>query len=98
LTQAALANFLGVTQQTVGYYESQSPSPTVEFAKQCAVALEVRIDELLDDDVPRRGKPGPRSQFDERVEALRQLSLPKNQQILLIRMLDAFIEQNAATK
>jgi transcriptional regulator with XRE-family HTH domain len=96
LTQAALAEKLGVAQQTVGYYESQSPSPTVEFAKECADALGVAIEDLLDEGIARRGKPGPRSPLDERVETLRQLALPKKQLALLLRMLDAFIEENAA--
>lgn len=95
LTQAALAEKLGVAQQTVGYYESQSPSPTVEFAKQCADVLGVAIEDLLEDGLGRRGKPGPRSPLDERIEALRQLSLPKKQMAFLLRMLDAFIEENA---
>ncbi len=96
LTQAALAEQLGVAQQTVGYYESQSPSPTVEFAQQCASALGVAIDDLLDDGSMRKRKPGPRSPLDERIDALRTLSLPKKQLALLIRMLDAFIEENQA--
>jgi transcriptional regulator with XRE-family HTH domain len=98
LTQAALAEKIGVVQQTIGYYESQSPSPTMDFAKQCADALEVAVDELLGESVPRRGKPGPRSLLDERIEALRELTLPKKQLALLIRMLDAFIDENATTK
>jgi transcriptional regulator with XRE-family HTH domain len=94
LTQAALADLLGVAQQTVGYYESQSPSPSVEFVRKCAEALEIPADELLDEQATERRKPGPRSALDERVDALRSMSLPKKQLGLLIRMLDAFIEEN----
>jgi predicted transcriptional regulator len=78
----------------VAYYENQSPSPAVDVAQKCAEILGVPLAALVDENrEPKRVRPGPRSQLDERVEKIKQL--PRRQQDLVIALLDAFLDQNA---
>ena len=93
LSQSELAVKLGISQTMVAYYENHSPSPAVDVAKRCADVLGVSLAALVDENKePRRVKPGPKSQLDERVEKVK--GLPRRQQELVIALLDAFLEQN----
>ena len=69
----------------------RAKNPSIEFIKRAAGVLGVRAVELVDDERPRaaRGKPGPPSQFEERLEKLRRL--PKKQQELVLKMLDGVL-------
>jgi transcriptional regulator with XRE-family HTH domain len=89
LTQTALAARLGVNQSTVAYYETQSPSPSVDFAKQCADILDVTIEDLVSDEPAKRSKRGPPSKFEEKIEQLRKL--PKREQDTVLKMLEGLL-------
>lgn len=47
LTQAALADAVGVTRQTIIAIEQHKYSPTLELAFQVAAVLGVRLDEVF---------------------------------------------------
>lgn len=53
LTQKALGALLGVTQATVGQYETNPNPPKIETLRRIAGALEVPVGLLLGDDVMR---------------------------------------------
>lgn len=94
LSQTQLAEKLGVSQTMVAYYEKQSPSPAVDVAQKCAEVLGVPLAALIDENrEPKRVRPGPKSQLEERVEKIKKL--PRRQQELVVALLDAFLEQNA---
>ena len=90
LTQVELADKLGLTVKGVDYYERRAKNPSIEFIKRAAAVLGVRAADLVDDVPARsRGKPGPPSQFEERLEKLRRM--PKKQQELVLKMLDGVL-------
>ena len=92
MTQTALASLLGVNQSTIAYYETQSPSPSVDFAKQCADALGVTMEELVSDEPSRRTRRGPPSKIEERLEQIRRL--PKREQETVLKMLDGLLSSS----
>jgi transcriptional regulator with XRE-family HTH domain len=91
LTQLKLAEKLGMTRELVDYYERRAPNPSLEFVQKAAEALGVEPSYFLDGEGPKKKKPGPASDLETRLERLRQL--PRSQQDLIIRMLDAAIDQ-----
>lgn len=91
LTQAGLAGELGVSPALVAYYERQTANPTIDVVSKLASFFGVAPSWLLDEHAPlAESKRGPQSELDQRVERLRQL--PKSKHKLLLRMLDAFID------
>jgi transcriptional regulator with XRE-family HTH domain len=96
LTQAALAEALGVSPPLVAYYERQTANPTVDVVNKLATFFDVPPSHFLDGDGKTgESKRGPLSDLDQRVERLRQL--PKSKHKLLLRMLDAFIDDVEAS-
>ncbi len=96
LTQAELARALGVSTPLIGYYERQTPNPTLEVVNKLAVFFDVAPGFFLDEEAKKgEGKRGPTSELDLRIERLRQL--PKSKHKLLLRMLDAFIDDLEAS-
>lgn len=91
LTQAALADALGVSAPLIGYYERQTDNPTLEVVTKLAVFFDVPSSYFLDENMDLvEPKRGPQSELDQRIEKLRRL--PKSKHKLLLRMLDAFID------
>jgi transcriptional regulator with XRE-family HTH domain len=88
LTQARLGELIGVSRELVDYYERRAPNPSLEFIQRAAEALGVEPGFFFEEGEPqRRKKPGPPSEFEQRLEQLRRL--PRSQQELILRMLDA---------
>jgi transcriptional regulator with XRE-family HTH domain len=94
ITQAELAARLKVSQQLVAYYERRAPSPTLDFVEAAAGALGVSVVALLGHEkAERRSRPGPASAFEQRLERLRKL--PKKQQTMILKMIDAALDAAA---
>lgn len=91
LTQAQLAEALGVKLSLVAYYERRAKNPTLEVANKIARFFDVPVSGLLDEEVrrPKRQKPGPPSALEQRIERLRLL--PKSQQEVVVKMLDGLL-------
>ena len=90
LTQAGLAERLGVTVKAVTYYEREMSSPTTRTLAKIAAALGVEPVELLGEPSPKRAaKPGPPSQLEQRIAALREL--PRDRQKVVLDGLDTFL-------
>jgi transcriptional regulator with XRE-family HTH domain len=97
LTQAKLAEQLGVSVALIAYYERNTPNPTVDVVQRLATFFGVPASHLLDIEPTKRpGKRGPVSEIEQRLAELQKL--PRTKQRLLIRMLDAFIEENRAAE
>ena len=99
LTQAALAERIGVSQSLVTYYERRGGNPTLEFITKAAAALELSTDALVSNPEPehrrRRGRPSDfDSKMNERVEKLRKLS--KEKQRFVLSMIDAALQNASA--
>jgi transcriptional regulator with XRE-family HTH domain len=89
LTQTQLAGRLSLSQQMIDYYERRAKNPTADFIRKAAAALNVSVDTLLGHEVKNGRKPGPPSQLERRVSAVRQL--PRDKQKTVLQLLDAFL-------
>jgi transcriptional regulator with XRE-family HTH domain len=92
LTQAHLADRLGVSQQTINSFERGRRRVPVSLLPELAQLLDVSIEELIvGDKTKSTGKRGPASKIDRQVEEIRRL--PRAKQRFVIDMLDAVIAQ-----
>lgn len=90
LTQAQLAEALGVSQQSVQAYEVGRRRMPVSSLPSVARVLEVSLEELFGEK-QNRGKRGPASRLEQQMEAISQL--PKTQQRFVTQMLDTVLTQ-----
>jgi len=91
LSQAQLADKLGVTQQMVGYLERQPVAIRPELLLQLSEALGMSLDELLGQPVkPQRG--GPSGKMRRLFEAASKL--PRSQQEKILAILQPFIREH----
>ena len=90
ITQVQLAEFLGVSQQTVNAYEMGHRRMAISALPRLARLLGVSIEELFGEPA-RSGKRGSTPQLQQKIERLSRL--PKSQQKLLMQMLDGMISQ-----
>lgn len=96
-TQAQLAEKLGVSVKAVTYYEREVSSPTTRTLARVAEALGVEPSELLDATSGKRAarKPGPASQLEQRIAALREL--PRERQKVVLNVIDTFLRDAKAS-
>jgi len=92
LTQAALAELIGMTQQQVTYYERRARSPSLEVVQRIALALDVPISALTPGaSVEAKGRTGRPSEFEQRWDRIR--ALPRSAQKDIIETIDVAIER-----
>ena len=92
MTQAALAQAIGVNQQTIAFWEREAPAPKAEYLPLLAETLDVSVDYLLmGSEVKQKKKPGPESKLGKCFSEVS--SLPKNQQEKIIDVVDALVLQ-----
>jgi transcriptional regulator with XRE-family HTH domain len=90
ITQVQLAEFLGVSQQTVNAYEAGHRRMAISALPRLARLLGVSIEELIGEPV-KPGKRGPTPIWQRKVERLSRL--PKTQQKVVMEMLDGLLAQ-----
>jgi transcriptional regulator with XRE-family HTH domain len=89
-TQANLAERLGVTVKMVTYYEREAANPTANTLAKIAAAFGIEPATLMEtSQVRRAAKPGPPSQLEQRISALREL--PRERQKIVLQVLDTFL-------
>jgi transcriptional regulator with XRE-family HTH domain len=92
LTQAELAKLLGTSVKMVDYYERRARNPAVSVVEKCAAAFGVPLAELTSDDggeESRKPRPGPRPQWEERMDRIR--ALPRAKREFILKALDALL-------
>lgn len=95
LTQAQLAEMLGIAQQTMAHYEGGSLRIAVALLKPLAQALDVSVEELIDEPACSSSKKrGPTSKRQQQVEQIS--SMPRSKQKFISKMLEALIAQQKA--
>jgi len=94
-TQPQVADKLGITLAALTHYERKAPNPTADFVAKAAKLFNVSVDELLGFSVKPLRKPGPPSQLEERLTAVRRLT--KQKQKVVLQLLDSFLQTNGAT-
>ncbi len=88
LTQQQLADKLGVSQQMVDYYERRARNPSADFVRRAAELLNVSADLLLGAPQPKV-KRGPPSEWEKRINVIREL--PRDKQREIQNVVDALI-------
>ncbi len=91
LTQAQVAERLGITEGRYGHYERGFRRFPVSIIPELAKALECSEGDLLGFEQPR-SKRGPPSSWERRINTIQQLSKEKQREIQ--NVVDALIEQN----
>lgn len=92
ITQAQLAEVLGVSQQTIQAYEVGRRRIPVSALPAVARLLAVPMDELFGaTNQSARGKRGPTSQLERSMERISEL--PKQKQRFVMEMLEAVLTQ-----
>jgi transcriptional regulator with XRE-family HTH domain len=77
------------------YYERRATNPSAAFALKAAELLGVTADELLDGAGKPARKPGPPSQLEQRIAALREL--PRERQKFVVEMIDTVLRAERST-
>jgi transcriptional regulator with XRE-family HTH domain len=90
ITQVQLAEFLGVSQQTVNAYELGHRRMAISALPPLARLLGVSIEELIGEPA-KPGKRGPSPLIQQKIERLTRL--PKAKQKLVLEMLDGVLAQ-----
>ena len=89
LSQAQLAEKLDVLQRTVAYWERRPSALLPEQVTTIAKILNVPVEQLLYDELPRKAARGPvgkvRSSFEE------VSKLPKREQTKIVEVVDALV-------
>jgi len=95
MTQAALAEQLGIAQQTLAHYEVARARIAASLLPRVAELLDLSLDELLVGRPTIRlpGKRGPASRIEQQIDAVTRL--PKASQKAVWQVLDAMIAQHA---
>lgn len=93
ITQAQLAEVLGIAQQTMAHYEGGVARIAVESLRTLAQTLGVSIEELVGDAEPKRTKRGPAPRIQRQLEQIEQL--PKIKQQAILQVLDSVLAQAA---
>lgn len=90
ITQVQLAQWLGVSQQTVNAYEVGRRRMPVSTLPTLARFLGVALDELIADD-PKPAKRGPTPKLQRQMERIQ--ALPKPKQRFVLEVLEAALVQ-----
>jgi transcriptional regulator with XRE-family HTH domain len=92
LSQAQLAEKLGVTQQMIGYLERQPVAIRPELLLQLSDALGVSLDELLGQVSKPQRATGPTGKMRQLFTAVSRL--PRSQQEKILAILQPFVREH----
>jgi transcriptional regulator with XRE-family HTH domain len=93
LTQAQLAQLLGISQQQVASCENGQRRVSIDLLPEWARLLGVTMEELLGVE-PQPARRGPTPKLQQQLERINRL--PRNQQRFVMQMLDAVLTQAGA--
>jgi transcriptional regulator with XRE-family HTH domain len=96
LSQAQVAERLGITQQSYGGWERRETALKPEHLVQLAVILNVTVDYLLGKENGRKRRGGPAGKLRQVFERASQL--PRHQQSKVAEWVEAFVNQQANSK
>jgi transcriptional regulator with XRE-family HTH domain len=91
LTQAQLAEVLGLTQQMVASYEVGRRRVPVSLLPKIAAALAVSVETLIGQGRTTPAKRGPAPKLQQQMERIQRL--PRAKQRLVLQMLDGVLAQ-----
>jgi len=91
LSQEQLAEKLDVLQRTVAYWERRPSALRPDQLTAIGKILNVSVDQLLYDDLPRKAVRGPAGQVRTSFEEVSKL--PKREQTKIVEVVNALIAQ-----
>jgi transcriptional regulator with XRE-family HTH domain len=91
-SQAELGDKIGTDSQRISRYETDKITPSLDAIIRIAEALNISIDHLLIDDIPRRPLHAAEHNLGDRLTALSELS--GDDLNSLLHMLDALVAKN----
>jgi transcriptional regulator with XRE-family HTH domain len=93
LTQTELADFLGVPQPNIAFWEWSDKPPRSDVLPKMAKAFGVRVDEIIVEvqAKPLGKHPGPVGEVQRAFEEVRRL--PRRQQLKIVETVHALVEQ-----
>ena len=95
LSQPQFAQLMGMSREMITYYERRAQNPTAEFLQKAAEILEVSANELLGQEVQSKRKPGPPSELEARLDAVRKL--PRQRQRFVLDFIDTVLRDSGTT-
>lgn len=90
LTQAQVAECLGISQQAYARYEAAQRKIPVDLLPKLAEAFAISVEDLLGVSVTEK-KRGPQSQLERRFREIQDL--PKKEQRFIIEALDRLLQK-----
>ncbi len=91
LTQAQVADGLGVSQQTINSFERGRRRVPVSALPILAELLDMNVEELIVGETKASKKRGPVSRLQKQMDQIRQL--PRSKQRLVVEMIEAVLTQ-----
>ncbi len=92
LSQPRFAQLMGMSREMITYYERRAQNPTAEFFAKAAEVLEVSVNELLGQKAKTVRKPGPPSEVEARLDAVRKL--PRQRQRFVLDFIDTVLRDS----
>lgn len=93
ITQAQLAELIGITQQTINSYETGRRRVPVSLLPAIAKRLGVAVEVLLNDDSKAATKRGPVPKLQQQMDRITQL--PRARQQFVMEVIDSVLAQAA---
>jgi transcriptional regulator with XRE-family HTH domain len=94
LSQAQLAQLIGMPQRTLSYYEREASDIPAKLAKDLAKVFGVTVAQVLDEDSAAKAKRGPKSKIERQLDAVKQL--PKSEQQFVSKLLDNILTKKSS--
>ncbi len=91
ITQAQLAELIGVTQQTINSYETGRRRVPVSLLPAIAKRLGVAVEALLTDDNKAAAKRGPAPKLQQQMDRITQL--PRARQQFVMQVIESVLAQ-----
>ena len=93
LSQPRFAKLMGLSREMVTYYERRAQNPTAEFLQKASQVLGVGANEMLGQPIKPVRKPGPPSEVEARLDAVRKL--PRTRQKFVLDFIDTVLRDSA---
>ena len=94
LSQPRFAKLMGMSREMITYYERRAQNPTADFLQKAAEVLDVSANDLLGQEPQPKRKPGPPSELEARLDAVRKL--PRQRQRFVLDFIDTVLRDSGS--